>query len=213
MESANYSKIRLICPARWTVTAKALYTIQNNYKPIQEWLTWCEDSKNNSDPDLRARSGLLKRMKSFNFMYGLKLSMMVLDHADSLNVMLQTTNVCAADAQETAKLVVDTITRMRNEQDATSFYEMVKIRADQLSPEEPSLPKKRKVPKRVNFLHGYEESSSYHQENCNDFYRAQYFAAIDNVTETFKNRFDQPDYQMYNPHRANSLKRSCRIRC
>ena len=34
---------------------------------------------------------------------------------------------------------------MRNEQDATSFYEMVKIRADQLSLEEPSLPRKRKV--------------------------------------------------------------------
>ena len=49
MESANYSKIRLICPTRWTVTAKALHSIQNNYKPIQEWLTWCEDSKNNSD--------------------------------------------------------------------------------------------------------------------------------------------------------------------
>ena len=53
--------------------------------------------------------------------------MMVLDHADSLSATLQTANVCAADAQETARLVVDTITRMRNEQDATSFYEMVKI--------------------------------------------------------------------------------------
>ena len=29
------------------------------------------------------------------------------------------------------------------------------------------------------------------------FYRAHFFAAIDNVTETFKNRFDQPNYQMY----------------
>ena len=50
--------------------------------------------------------------------------------------------MCAADAQETARLVVDRITRMRNEQDAASFYEMVKIRADQLSLEEPSLPRK-----------------------------------------------------------------------
>ena len=29
------------------------------------------------------------------------------------------------------------------------------------------------------------------------FYRAHFLAAIDNVTETFKNRFDQPNYQMY----------------
>ena len=77
--------------------------------------------------------------------------MMVLDHADSLSATLQTANVCAADAQETARLVVDTITRMRNEQDATSFYEMVKIKADQLSLEEPSLPKKTKSSQKSEF--------------------------------------------------------------
>ena len=113
MESANYSKIRFLCPTRGTVRAKALHSIHNNYKPIQEWLTWCEDSKNNSDPDSRARvGGLLKRMKPFNFMYGFKLSMMILDHTDNLSATLQTTNLCAADAQETARLVVDTTTRM-----------------------------------------------------------------------------------------------------
>ena len=133
-------------------------------------MTWCQDSKNNSDPDSRARAGgLLKRMKSFNFMYGLKLSMMVLDHTDNLSATLQTTNLWAADAPETARLVVDTVTRMRNEQDATSFYEMVKIRADQLSLEEPSLPRKRKVPNRVNFLHGYKESASHHHETATIF--------------------------------------------
>ena len=45
MESPNYSKIRLLYPTRWTVRAKALHCIYNNYKPIQEWLTWCEDRK------------------------------------------------------------------------------------------------------------------------------------------------------------------------
>ena len=83
------------------------------------------------DTDSRARAGsLLKRMESFNFMYGIKLSVMVLEHTNNLSARLQTTNLCAADTQETARLVVDTMTRMRNEQDATSFYKMVKIRAD-----------------------------------------------------------------------------------
>ena len=83
MESANYSKIRLLCPTRWTLRAKALHSILNNHKRIQEWLTWCADSTYISEPDSRARAnGFLKRIKSFNFMYGLKLSMMVLDHID-----------------------------------------------------------------------------------------------------------------------------------
>ena len=68
--------------------------------------------------------------------------MMVVDHTDNLSATLQTTNVCAADAQETTRLVVDTITRMCNKQNATSFYKMVKIKADQLSLEELSLPRK-----------------------------------------------------------------------
>ena len=44
----------------------------------------------------------------------------------------------------------------------------------------------------VNFLHGYKESASHHHENDDGFYRAQYFSAIDEITETIKNRFDQP---------------------
>ena len=52
-------------------------------------------------------------------MYGLKLSMM--DHTGTLRATLPTANLCAADAQETARLVVDKITRMRNEQDVISF--------------------------------------------------------------------------------------------
>ena len=94
---------------------------------------------------------------------------MELDHTDNLRATLQTTNLSATDAQETARLAVDTIIRMRNEQDANSFYEMVKIRADQLSLEEPSLPRKRKVPNRVSFLHDYKEPSSHNHENDNDF--------------------------------------------
>ena len=77
---------------------------------------------------------------------------MVLDYTDNIRVTLQTTNLCATYAQETSCLVVDTIIRMRNEQDAATFYKIVKIRADL---EKPSLPRKQKVPNIVNFLYGY----------------------------------------------------------
>ena len=85
-------------------------------------MTRCEYSKYNPDSDLRARvGGLLKRMKLFNCMCGRKLSKVVLDHTDNLSATLQTTYMYAGDAQETARLVVDTITRMQNEQYATSY--------------------------------------------------------------------------------------------
>ena len=102
-------------------------------------------------------------------MYGLKLTMMLLDHTGNLSARLQTTNLYAAE--ETARLVADTIYRMRNEQDTISFYKMVKINANQVSVEEPSFPGKRKVSNRVNFLQGYKESGSHHHKNSNDFFR------------------------------------------
>ena len=95
MKSANYSKIQLLFPKRWTIRAKSLHFIHNNYKPIQELLTWCEDSKNNSHTDWRSRAGdLLKRMKSFNFKYGLKLYMMVLDHREITLVLRFKLQIC-----------------------------------------------------------------------------------------------------------------------
>ena len=50
------------------------------------------------------------------------------------------------------------------------------------------------------------ESASRHHENGTDFCCAQYFAAINNVTETIKNRFEQPDHQMYIHIEQTSLK-------
>ena len=53
----------------------------------------------------------------------------------------------------------------------------------------------------MNFLHGYIESASHHHENGNDFYRAQYLAAIYNVTEIImqticKDEFNRDESQI-----------------
>ena len=65
----TFSKLKLFCPTRWTVTAKALHSIFNNYKPILDMLAWCNDSQNTSDSDIRARAaGLETKINYFNFM-------------------------------------------------------------------------------------------------------------------------------------------------
>ena len=94
-------------------------------------------------------------------------------------------------------MVLDTITRMQNEQDATSLCEMVKIRADQLSLKEPSKEENGKFP--IESISSMVTNSQLLtiRKTATIFDRAQFFAAINNVTETFKNRFDQPKYQMY----------------
>ena len=118
----SFSRLRLFCPTRWTVRAKVLHSISNNYRPILEMLGWCNESQNTSDSDIRARAGVPERkMNSFNFIYGLHLSMLVLNHSDNLSGTLQTPNICAADAHKTANLVIETLQKIRTDEHAQHF--------------------------------------------------------------------------------------------
>ena len=154
----TFSRLRLFCPTRWTVTAKALHSIFNNYKPILGMLAWCNDSQNTSDSDIRARAaGLERKMNYFNFMYGLRLSMLVLTHSDNLSATLQTPNICAADAQKTANLVIDTLQKLRTDERTQNFFDLVKKEAVRLGIDEPEpcLPRRKKAPRRMDDYFGY----------------------------------------------------------
>ena len=77
-------------------------------------LAWRNDSQNTSDTDIRATAaGLERKMNYFNFMYGLRLSILVLTHSDNLSATL-----CAADAQKAANLVTDTLQKLRTDERA-----------------------------------------------------------------------------------------------
>ena len=43
----------------------------------------------------------------------------------------------------------------------------------------------------------YGLSTPHHHDTATSYFRTIYFAAIDAVTSTIKDRFDQPDYQLY----------------
>ena len=59
--------------------------------------------------------------------------------------------------------------------------------------DQPSLPRKRKVPRRIDDGSG----DSYSSETVEEYYRLQYFEAVDLAVESIKDRFDQPGYAIY----------------
>ena len=196
----TFSRLRLFCPTRWTVRAKALHSIFNNYKLVLDMLAWRNDSKNTSGTDIRARAaGLERKMNYFNFMYGLRLSMLVLTHSDNLSATLQTPNICAADAQKATNLVIDTLQKLRTDERAQNFFDLAKKEAFCLGIDEPEpcLPRRKKAPHRMGDYFGYESSTPHHHDTAASHYHAIYFAAIDTVTSTIKDRFDQPDNRAY----------------
>ena len=65
------TKIKLLCPARWTARAKSLHSIASSYQAIQDMLEWCKESKNARDSEIWARAGgVAKKMDRLHFLYG-----------------------------------------------------------------------------------------------------------------------------------------------
>ena len=63
---------------------------------------------------------------------------------------------------------------------------------------ENSLPPKRKIPKRLKDCFGYGTSDTSHfPDTPKSHYRCIYLDVLDNVIQSIKNRFNQPDFQKY----------------
>ena len=81
----------------------------------------------------------------------------------------------AAEAQEIAKLTVDTLKGMRNDDAFKLFFQLVESIREKTDTEEASLPRKRKAPRRLEV----EEGESYHSATIEEHYRQKYFEALD----------------------------------
>ena len=92
---------------------------------------------------------------------------------------------------QAANVLTSHLHSIRNESTVNRFYDHV-IQESQSLTAEPSLPRNRKLPRRLDH-----ESSAPHQHLCaRDMYRQTYFVAIDTVSEEIKRRFDQSDIQL-----------------
>ena len=93
---------------------------------------------------------------------------------------------------ELINLVLVSLRTKRTDAEFDKFWNQLVNGVSQLDVEEPTLPRKRKMPKRfdeVAFHHFYETPK--------DLYRRTYFEAYDNVIQGIKKRFQQKDFLIY----------------
>ena len=87
---------RVLCPTRWTVRAKSLKSVLDNYGVMQE--LWTSVLDGNIDSDVRARVISVKaQMESFNFFFGVSLGQLVLNLTDNLSATLQSSHISATE--------------------------------------------------------------------------------------------------------------------
>ena len=182
---------RTLCPTQWTVRANSLQSVLDNYVVLQD--LWEESYSETKDTDIRARiKGVDAQMKTFDFLFGVMLGQCILRHTDNLSKGLQHEDLSASEGQSMAKLTIETLTKLRSDDSFDEFYEDVKTKAETVDVNEPTMPRKRKMPKR--FQTGAAEH--FFPQSERDMYRQQYFEAMDLVINCVQNRFDQPGYKV-----------------
>ena len=133
---------------------------------------------------------LLVHMQQFKF-FGLVLGRNLLQHTDSFSVCLQRKSLSAAESQALAAMTIRTLKNMRADDKCALFWKDVTTLADNNLVNAPVLPRRRRLPAR------YGDAPVEFDETPEFRYRHVYFDALDKLTMSITDRFDQHDCNIY----------------
>eukprot|EP00112_Aurelia_sp_Birch-Aquarium-sp1_P015994 Seg3588.3 transcript_id=Seg3588.3/GoldUCD/mRNA.D3Y31 product="Zinc finger MYM-type protein 1" protein_id=Seg3588.3/GoldUCD/D3Y31 len=191
-KSKNDSKgIHAICPIRWTVHGEALDSILNNYIELMNLWDWSIDTLRDTEMKARIR-GVQANMPTFDFVYGCCLGILLLKQTDNLSRTLQDPKMSAAEGNAIAQDVIKTLSKDRNDSAYHLFWERVCKRKDELNVNDPKLPRKRRLPRRLE--DGSAETHHF-PSTPKDHYRQIYFQALDAAINCIKERFETSRFQ------------------
>ena len=183
----NDSKgIHAFCPTRWTVRGEALQSILSNYEELMDLWEW--SLSNIKDTEMKARiRGVQAVMPTFDFLFGCELGIIILKQTDNLSRALHSSQISAAQGNALALDVVSIMAKDRNDASFDLFWQRALKRKEELNMEEPKLPRKRKLPAR---LEEGKAGSYFYPPMPKSRYRNIYFQALDCVTSSITRRFD-----------------------
>ena len=143
--------------------------------------------------------GVASQMKTFSYLFGISLGDLILRHSDNLSRTLQKVGISAAQGQEVTAMTVQTLKSLRSDNNYKLFWKKVTHLAVKLEVSESALPRRRKVPKRLD------DGTAAHEypATAEDHFRQIYYEALDLIISCITDRFDQPGYQIY--HKVQDL--------
>lgn len=211
-KESDACSIRTFCQTRWTVRADSLAAILENYQVLQ--MLWEETTITTSDTDMKARiRGIASQMETFQYLFSLILSEMILRHTDKLSYTLPNPELSSTQAHELAMLTVKTLQSIHSDENFDIFWQKVDRQREKLCIDDAQLPRKRKLPRR--YEHGDAVAEFHTLPKA--FYRQVYFEAIDLAVSSICSRFDQPGYKVYSTveqmHALEKTMRICSLWC
>ena len=144
-----------------------------------------------TDTEMKAMiQGVATRKMKFDFFFGVSLDLLILRHTDNLSRTLQGTDMSASEGQKVTEMTVTT--SIRNDTSFGLYWQKITASAENIEIEKPSLPRRRKTPRRLD-----DGSSPTLPTSVEDHYRRIYFEALDLIISCIEDRFNQPGYKTF----------------
>jgi hypothetical protein len=182
---------RPLCPTRWTIRHTSLSGVINTYPAVLDFLFSLASC--NDDIGSKAR-GLYDQLSKGSIYFGIRLSYLMFSLTDQLSNVLQSETQTVAGAKEAVELVLESLKKKRSEQFFNEMWKDVKKKIKEMNLEEPSLPRKREIPKK--FL--YKPNESEHKfTSIEEYFRKTFYEVIDGIINGIELRFSQPGFLKY----------------
>ena len=151
-----------------------------------------EEYRGNFEACCQAR-GVLTTMETFQFLFGVAISEKVFCITDKLSKALQKKDLSAIAAKKYASVTICALKELRNDLKFGEFWLETTAKAIELGVSEPTLPRKRKTPRRFDEASG----STYHDATPEDMYKRYYFEIIDTIIGEVERRLASPSFTLY----------------
>ena len=193
--SGQMQTLRLFGQTRWTVRVSSLSSICENYNELEKLWNWCLVEY--KDREAKARiHGAQAQMRTFDYFFGLRLAILLLRHSDNLSTSFQAENLWTDKAQNIAKSTVITLKKMRSDEKFNLFWKDVENKAAILDVDPPRLPRKKRVPARIEECLGGSATPEF-DDDVVSHNRKIYYEALGCIINAIEDRFDQEDFKTY----------------
>ena len=112
---------------------------------------------------------------------------------DTLSKALQKKDLSAIAAKKYASITVSGLKELRGDSKFAEFWTQATDKASELSIGEPTLPRRRKLPRRLDEASG----STYHDSTPESMYKWYYFEVIDTIVGEIERRFESQSFTLY----------------
>ena len=177
------STIKPLCPTRWTVRAASMRSVLEQYSVIMD--TMQEVNETTRDEYGLKAGGVLAAMEKFSTLFGLRLGHLLFGAAEETSIALQAKDISLQEVLSSVHITEAFFKRQRTEDAFNIFYAATEELADKLEISQPTIPRYRKQPRRLD------SGEDPHKFNSpKDFFRQKYYECCDLLIQELHERFD-----------------------